>query len=54
MAGFYAGDDVTTPANMGRSRLNIYGARCLETFDMQYVEPGTINAESTLALFFKA
>ena len=50
---FYAGDDVTTPANTGRSRLNVHGALCLETFDMQVVEPETVNAESTLALFKK-
>ncbi len=48
---FYKDDSPTVPANSGRKRVNIHGALCLENFDCPFVEVGTVDRDSTIALF---
>jgi transposase len=50
---FKKGQKVALKSSSGRQRVNIHGAINLENFDCPFVEPETVDANSTIALFEK-
>jgi transposase len=50
---FKKGEKIALKSASGRKRVNIHGALNLENFDCPFVEPETVNFESTIALFEK-
>ena len=50
---FKKGEKVALKSSSGRDRVNIHGAINLANFDVPFVEPSTVDANSTIALFEK-
>jgi transposase len=50
---FKKGQKVALKSSSGRQRINIHGAINLENFDCPFVEPQSVDANSTIALFEK-
>jgi len=50
---FKKGEKIALKSSSGRKRVNIHGAINLENFDCPFVEPQSVDANSTIALFEK-
>ncbi len=50
---FKKGEKVALKSSSGRDRVNIHGAINLANFDVPFVEPSTVDGNSTIALFEK-